>query len=88
MNCELLIELTSPGDPTCAQGIYSLDQCGKAVKLNEWYHKQPIAVKHKNDINRRAIKSFEVHLQSKVKRGGHLYWDKVKVPTIIVSINA
>lgn len=84
--CELPVELTSTRYSSCSQGIYILERCGKAVEQSEWYTRQSIAVRHKNDISRRTIETFEIFLKSNVKQGGYLYWDEVQVPKITVSI--
>lgn len=83
--CRLEVVLTSPGDLTCSQGIYSLDMCGKRIDNDKWHEKQSILVKHKNNINRRYITTFEIHLKTKVRMKGERFWDEVEVPTIYVS---
>lgn len=87
-DCKLRIELTSPGNLTCAQGLYVLDQCGKTIKQSEWNNKQSIAVKFKNDNSRGVIKLFEIHLLSKAELNGDSFWNGVEVPTIYVSVSA
>lgn len=84
--CALPVELASADYSSCSQGIYILERCGKTVEQSEWYTRQSIAVRHKDDINRRTSETFEIYLKSNVKKGGYLYWDEVKVPKITVSI--
>lgn len=85
LDCSLGVELTSPGHLTCSQGMYSLDMCGKEVKNKLWNQTHSISVKHKTDIQRQLIKTFEIHLKSKVRLGGNSFWDNVEVPTIYAS---
>lgn len=84
--CELPVELASADYSSCSQGIYILERCGKTVEQSEWHTRQSIAVRHKNNINRKTSETFEIFLKSNVKKGGYLYWDEVKVPKITVSI--
>lgn len=58
--------------------------CGKQVENNNWHDRQAISVKHKNDINRRVITTFEIHLKTRVRLGGEPFWNQVEVPTIFV----
>lgn len=85
IDCSLWIELTSPGDETCDQGLQILDQCGKVIKQSEWNNKHSIAVKHNNVNSRDAIKSYEINLISNVAVNREPFWDEVRIPKIHVS---
>lgn len=87
-DCKLRIELTSPGNLICAQGLYILDQCGKTIKQSEWTNKQSIAVKYNSGNSRNVNNLFEIHLLSKAEFKGDSFWNGVEVPTIYVSVSA
>lgn len=84
-NCKLRLELISPGDETCDQGLHILGHCGKEIEQSEWNNKQSIAVKHKNVYSRGAIKSYEINLLSNVEVNREPFWDDVRIPKIHVS---
>ncbi|XP_062599868.1 von Willebrand factor D and EGF domain-containing protein-like [Saccostrea cucullata] len=84
--CSLSVELTTPDYLKCSQGIYAVNMCGKTVSSLTWNQTQSIAIHHKDNNNYRTVKTFEVHLKTKVRENGGTFWDAVEVPTIYINV--